>query len=115
MSTPEQNDAIVEVSVTDLVRKVLSHRLFILRTTVVITLLALLGGIVQYLRQPERATVSLSFRLTFQGAPQGSYPNGLKFGVYDIVDPSITSQVFETNRLSEYCSLEVFQGGMTVG
>jgi len=67
---------------------------------VAITCLIVAVGILLF-GKAERVTAQ-SFRLDFEGAGAGRYPNSMKFNVTDIVSGPILMQVYQDNRLSDY-------------
>jgi hypothetical protein len=73
-------------------------------TTLVMTALAVLLSAVHYWWQPVRWTASLEFRPTFEGAGVGKYPNALPFAPSDTTDPSILDQVFDKNKIQDFCA-----------
>jgi tetrahydromethanopterin S-methyltransferase subunit B len=65
-------------------------------------------AIALYLRAPSQTITSQQFRLDFEGAENGNYPNGLKFSREEIVSPPILLRVFEQNHLSEFTTFNDF-------
>jgi hypothetical protein len=116
MTTPElpTDDLTDGMSVIEFLQPVIRHR----RTIAYGTLLAMIAAVilcgVYYWQQPIRSITSINFRPVFAGAETGTYPNGLAFAVTDIVDPSITDQVFEKNHVEDYCPRAVFESAMVV-
>jgi hypothetical protein len=78
------------------------------------TVLAILFSAVHYWWQPARWTVSLEFRPLFQGAELGKYPNALPFAPSDIVDPSVVDQVFDANKIQDFCGRSDFRSAFSV-
>jgi hypothetical protein len=60
------------------------------------------------LSQPDQRTVTLPFRLEFQGAERGEYPNGLKFSSAEIVATPILMRVYSANGLQRFTSFKEF-------
>ncbi|HWS71033.1 MAG TPA: hypothetical protein VN605_02915, partial [Thermoanaerobaculia bacterium] len=52
---------------------------------------------------------SLPFRLDFEGAENGLYPNGLKFGSTDIVGANILTRVYQTTNSAAYLPFRKFK------
>ena len=67
-----------------------------------------------YVSQAEEQLASLEFRLTFDGAERGQYPNGLDFDRAEITAPPILAEVYAANNLDRYCSYETFENGFIV-
>ena len=77
-------------------------------------LLFLLGLTLVYLWYPDQKTAQVGFRLLFEGAEKGEYPNGLLFGPTDITSNLIIDEVFEANNLSQYGKFEDFKKSLFV-
>lgn len=77
-------------------------------------LVFLLGLTLIYLRYPDQKTAQVGFRLLFEGAEKGEYPNGLLFGPTDITSNLIVEEVFEANSLSQYGTFEDFKKSLFV-
>ena len=94
----------------------LSHLYHVLRDysgVIVITLLAVMLGyailaITIYLTRPTARVTSQQFRLNFEGATEGRYPNGLKFSPVEIVSTPVLQKVYERNELSRFMTLADF-------
>lgn len=63
---------------------------------------------------PRERIASLRFRLMFNGAAHGTYPNGSPFSPAEIVDAPIVTYVFTQNDLQRYGSYEDFKAGLFV-
>lgn len=115
MVDPEtSSDERDELSIVGLMKPLWDHRRLVVVTTVAMTAFAVLVSAVHYWWQPVRWTVSLEFRPTFEGAQDGKYPNLLPFAPSDIADPSVLDQVFETNKIQEFCSGNDFRSSFVV-
>jgi hypothetical protein len=66
------------------------------------------------LRQPAQRTVTLPFRLDFQGAERGEYPNGLKFSPAEIVSSPILMRVHAANGLGRFITFSEFSDSLFV-
>lgn len=66
------------------------------------------------LTQPEQRIVTLPFRLEFQGAERGEYPNGLKFSSAEIVATPILMRVYSANGLARFLSFKKFSESVFV-
>jgi hypothetical protein len=67
-----------------------------------------------FLRAASQTVVTLPFRLEFNGADLGQYPNGLKFSVADITANPILHEVFEGNDLKRFVGFEQFSRAIYV-
>ncbi len=103
-----------EVSIVGLIRPLWDHRRLLVVTTCTMTALAILVSAGHYWLQPVRWTASLEFRPTFQGAEVGKYPNGLPFGPSDVIDPLVLGQVFDTNKIQDFCTRDDFRSAFFV-
>ena len=103
-----------ELSIGRLLVPLWRHRRALVSVTLTITALAILLSAVHYLTQPVRWTAFLEFRPTFEGAEIGKYPNKLPFAPSDVTDPSVLDQVFEKNKIQEFCSLNDFRSAFFV-
>lgn len=99
----------------DIVRVIVEYRSIVLRTSVIAALLvAILGTLYLLWGQPVRTTASLAFRPTFEGAAVGKYPNQLPFGPSDITSATVVDQVYDRNKVQDYCPRDAFRGGFFV-
>ena len=57
---------------------------------------------------------SVEFRLLFDRADRGEYPNGLPFTGSDIISNPVLSEVFSANGLDQYFSYEAFRNAIFV-
>ena len=67
-----------------------------------------------YFTLPIERTARLGFRLLFDGAQRGEYPNGLRFSASDIVETPVLTDVFASNQLSNYGTYEEFKEAIYV-
>lgn len=103
-----------EVSIVGLLKPLWRHRRLLVVTTLAMTALAVLLSAVSYWRQPVRWTASMEFRPTFEGADQGKYPNKLPFAPSDIIDASVLDQVFDTNKIQDFCARNDFRSAFFI-
>lgn len=83
------------------------------RTPILVSLAAVICGYIilaafVLVISPTLTVTSLPFRLTFEGAERGSYPNGLVFSSNEIVAQPVLARVWASNNLKEYMPLDVF-------
>ena len=94
----------------------ISHLLHMLRAYFPAMFLGLLAVVVGYLivaaavflLMPSQRITSLPFRLDFEGATKGEYPNGTKFSTAEIVSTPILLTVYRNNQLERYTKLTDF-------
>jgi hypothetical protein len=104
-----------EVGGIDVVAAVRTHgRQAMLTALTGALVVAVIGAVYAAVFQPMRTMSVLEFRPTFEGAENWEYPNGLRFGTGDIVAVPILDLVYDANSISEYCSRELFRGGLFV-
>src|SRR5205809_2015129 len=76
--------------------------------------IAILVGGMYYASQPKRWTSVVEIRPAFEGAEKNEYPNGVKFDASDIVAVPVLDQVFDRNKIGDFCSREAFRSGFFV-
>ena len=62
-----------------------------------------------YLQLPSGHHSTLKFRLLFDGAEDGEYPSGVRFGANDIISKPILHEVYERNNLARFGAFDDFQ------
>ena len=67
-----------------------------------------------YVSQAVERLGTLEFRLLFEGASQGQYPNGTLFSSAEITSTPVLTEVFEANDLERYGSYEDFKNSVFV-
>lgn len=78
------------------------------------TLAAILVAVGWYLTRSSERTARIEFRLVFDGADRGEYPNGTRFSRSDIIASPVLNQVYQQNELERYLSYERFSTGLFV-
>jgi len=84
------------------------YRNAILLTLTAVALACLLGSLAAYLLQPTHRVTTMEFRLDFQGAERGQYPNGTKFSTADITSTPVLMSVYNANDLKRFTSFTEF-------
>lgn len=86
-----------------------------------IALVALVGAVVAGFLliaaigfMPAKQQSQLKFRLLFQGADKGLYPNGAKFVPSDLVSTPVLQEVYRRNRLETFIPFEDFKNALVV-
>lgn len=68
----------------------------------------------QYLNWPMARHAAVDFRVLFDGADRGEYPNGLPFAGSELVSNAVLSQVFIANELDDYVDYETFRNSILI-
>lgn len=98
------------------------HIVYVLRsyrTAIVLSLLAIglacaIGSIAIYLRGRQETVTAQTFRLDFEGAGEGKYPNGTRFSTAEIIGGPTLLRAYNDNHLSEYLSFGDFSRSIFV-
>jgi hypothetical protein len=98
-----------EISLKPLVRILWSYRRVIAASISIILIVFLVGGLGAYLFLPAERQASLEFRILFEGADQGRYPNSLAFSRSEIVSTPVLTAVYTADDLSRYCTYNEFK------
>ena len=80
----------------------------------VVAVLYLIVSFFLLLLMPVHKTVTLPFRLDFEGVDRGEYPNGMQFSSAEIVSTPILAKVFEANDLEQYLTLQEFSDAIFI-
>ena len=67
-----------------------------------------------YLMAPSRRVTSLPFRLEFDGADRGEYPNGARFSSAELISTPVLRTVFTQNRLERFTTFADFSSSVVV-
>jgi len=103
-----------EISLRPLVRTLWQYRQIIATWTILLAAIFLVGSIFIYVFQPADRQASMEFRLIFDGANNGHYPNSLPFDRSEIIATPILTEVYESNELERYCTYGQFQNGLFI-
>jgi hypothetical protein len=107
-------DAEPPVSLSHFTHVLRSYRNVIALSMVIVGLAYAVVAIAIYLMAPAARVTTQPFRLDFEGATEGKYPNGSKFNIADIVSGPILSRVFKNNHLDEYMTSGDFSRSLFV-
>lgn len=102
------------LSITRLLRTLAAYRAVILLTLLVVAVGYMIFAVAIYLLRPSIRTTSLHFRLDFEGAELGEYPNGVQFSTADIISTPILNSVFQQNHLNRFTDVGSFVQAVTV-
>jgi hypothetical protein len=90
------------------------YRPVILLSLAGVVLAVLILAIALYLFAPAERITSQTFRLDFEGAGQGEYPNRTKFNIADIISGPIIRRVWTENQLGAYLEFGEFSRALFV-
>ena len=90
------------ISATRLLRTLAAYRRILALALLAIVIGYSVLALVLFLRAPTVRTTTLLFKLNFEGASSGRYPNGLTFSPADIVGTWILNDVFQANQLGQF-------------
>ncbi len=102
------------VSVSHLVRTLGAYLPVITLSILAVLVGYMIVAATAYLLAPSQRVTSLPFRLEFQGADRGEYPNGTKFSGAEIVSTPIVLKVFNQNRLNRFVPFSDFASSLIV-
>jgi hypothetical protein len=74
----------------------------------------LVGVLLVFLLSPAEHLSSVPFRLLFDGAEKGEYPNGTNFSTSEIVAGPVLTEVFKVNDLKRFGKYEDFKDSVFV-
>ncbi len=103
-----------EISLRPLVRTLWQYRQVLATWTIILAAIFLVGSICIYVFQPADRQASMEFRLIFEGADNGLYPNGIPFSRSEIIATPVLTEVYEVNELERYCTYDQFKNGLFV-
>lgn len=89
------------------------------RNVIGIGLLAVLGAFIfgsvyVYVAAPTERIGAIEFRLLFDGADRGQYPNGTGFSATEIVSTPVLTEVFRANELQRFGRFEDFKDALFI-
>ena len=96
------------ISISHFVHALRDYRTAILLSLAAVGIIAAVTLILLYLLSPTQRSTSLPFRLDFEGATEGKFPNGLRFSPTDIISPPVLLKVFTANQLDRFTSFKDF-------
>jgi hypothetical protein len=102
------------VSLSHLVHAVRSYRAPLILSYSAVALLGAVALILVYLLSPSQRTTTLPFRLDFEGATEGKFPNGLRFSPTGIISAPILLKIFAANQLDRFTTFRDFSQSVFV-
>jgi hypothetical protein len=100
----------------------LSHLVRVLRSylpVIALSLLAvavgyLLVAVTMYVTSPSQRVTTLQFRVEFEGADRGQYPNGTKFSSAEIISTPVLLKVYNLNNIARFAKFNQFASSIFV-
>jgi hypothetical protein len=102
------------VSLTHLAKTIRAYSVAILATMAAVAALSTIVSLAVYLMAPSQRYTTQPFRLTFDGATEGHFPNGRKFSPADIISVPILNRVFDANHLERFTTFQTFSSSIVV-
>ncbi len=103
-----------EISLKPLFETLWASRWIIMGSVAGVAMIYVVGALIAILLAPVERLGSIQFRLLFEGADKGEYPNGTAFSASEIVAGPVLSEVFKTNDLQRFGTYENFKDSMFV-
>lgn len=116
-TAPRYDDELIDerpVSLAPLFRTLWLYRQIIGFGIAGIVLLSLIGLLALMAWRGSERVGTLTFRVTFEGAERGTYPNGMAFSPAEIVAAPVLTEVFDKNGLQQYGRFEDFKSAVSV-
>jgi hypothetical protein len=102
------------ISISHLVHKLHAYAPAIVLSTAAIAVLYIVLSITIYAFSPTQRITSQQFRLEFEGASEGKYPNGMKFSSSDLTSTPILLGVFHDDHLDRFTTFSEFSRSIFV-
>jgi hypothetical protein len=102
------------ISISHVVHALRDYRAAILLSLAGVAIGAAVILLLVYLLSPTQRTTTLPFRLDFEGANEGKFPNRLRFSATDIISSPILLKVFTANQLDRFTSFRDFSQSVFV-
>jgi hypothetical protein len=108
------SDDDADISLAPIVDTLRRYRNIIGGAVVAVSVVFVIGVLAMLLIFPAERVASVEFRLLFEGAALGQYPNKMPFSSAEIVSPAVVTEVFQTNELQQYGAYEAFKGALFI-
>jgi hypothetical protein len=96
------------VSLSRVIHTLRAYWSMIVLSLAVVSVGYLIVAIAYYLLKPSQVITSQSYRLDFEGAATGTYPNGLKFSSNEIISTPLLLKVYQANHLDGMMRFDEF-------
>jgi len=103
-----------EISIRDLILTLWRSRATIVIASLAAALIIFTVAGAVYLTQQKANITKLEFKLEFQGADRGHYPNGMKFSSADILANSVLDKVYRENDLQRFIKFSELKAALAV-
>ena len=103
-----------EISLRPLLKTLWSYRQVMSLAMAGVMGIFVVAMLAAYVSQAVERLGTLEFRLLFEGAGQGQYPNGIPFSSAEITSTPVLTEVFESNDLKRYGSYDDFKNAVFV-
>ena len=96
------------VSISHVVHTIRAYRPAILLSWAAVAIAYLILAVLLVIMAPSQRVTSQHFRIDFEGAQTGHYPNGVKFSTAEIVSTPLLVKVFRGNQLDRFTNFADF-------
>ena len=103
-----------EISLRPLIQSLWSYRRVIGGLVAAIMTIFVAAALAAYVGAPAERLGTLGFRLLFDGASEGRYPNDTPFSSAEISATPVLTEVFDANELNRFGSYEDLQGSIFI-
>lgn len=108
------SDDVNHISISHFVETLRKYSGAITMSILAVFVTYLLGASLTLVLAPAQRITKLPFRLDFEGAATGRYPNGLKFSSADIVATPILLTVYRNDHIERYATFPAFSRSLFV-
>jgi len=102
------------ISLSRIFRTLREYRGIIVLSLAIVMLGYAIAAVYTHLFAPSTRITTQPFRLEFEGASRGLYPNGLKFSPADVVDARVLQRVYQRAHLEKYVGYADFAQSLFV-
>lgn len=102
------------VSISRIVHTLRTYAAVILLSLAAVATAYIVIAVAAYIFSPSQRLTSQKFRLDFEGASEGLYPNRAKFSTSDIVSTPVLLRVFQDNHLDRFTRFVAFSRALFV-
>lgn len=102
------------MSISHLVHTLEAYAPAIVLSVLAVAALYIVAAIGLYVFSPAQRITTQQFRVDFEGASEGLYPNGIKFASSDITSTPILLKVFQDNHLDRFTTFPNFSRAVFV-
>ncbi|MEA2571444.1 MAG: hypothetical protein QOI24_3445 [Acidobacteriota bacterium] len=114
MANTQENEAADGISVSHIVHTIRAYAPAILLGTLAVAVASFIVSLLLYLMAPAQRITTQQFRLDFDHAEEGKYPNGLKFSSAEITTLPTLLRVYDANHLNQFTGFNEFSRSIFV-